>query len=271
MSRRKRVDTSRVAGGFVALPWSVLDSQAYIRLSHPAKSLLLELARQYVRDNNGKLLASLKRLRQRGWTSADVLTRAKRELIEAGLVFETCKGHRPNRASWYALTWFSLDLHDGFDPGAARAFERGAYLKNAQLIPSRGIEKVGIAPGDGIERSGVAPSHGAMKAVSDGSPIPSDGNHLDKPSAGDSNPEGGHQGGGQRPGYGQWVTGYLARLAAHGPQFLAAAPVALPAGDGTLGHIRKNRQRRAWLSPNLIRQSSTMDRGCMRLEASHAR
>ena len=72
-------------------------------------------------------------------------------------------------------------------------------------------------------------------------------------------------------GYGQWITAYLDRLSKHGPQFLEASPVALPAGDGTPGHIRKNRQRRAWLSPKLIRQSNAMDRGCLRLEASHAR
>lgn len=266
MSRKKRLDSSRVAGGFVALPWSVMDSPAYIQLSHPAKSLLLELARQYVRDNNGRLLASLKRLRQRGWTSADVLTRAKRELIEAGLIHETCKGHRPNRASWYALTWFSLDQHDGFDPGAARAFERGAYLKNAPLIPSRGIEKAGIAPGDGIERSDVAPSHGAIRAVSDGSPVPSDGNHLEGPSAADLNSEDWYQDAGHRPGYGQWVAGYLARLAALGPRFAAACSVA----DPLKPPIRKNRQRRTWSSPHLIRQSSTMDRGSLRLEAGNA-
>ena len=39
-------DTGRMAGGFVALPWVVLDCPAWQRLGHPARSLLLELARQ---------------------------------------------------------------------------------------------------------------------------------------------------------------------------------------------------------------------------------
>jgi hypothetical protein len=54
---RKR-DTSRDPGGFIALPWSVLDCPAYARLSHPARSLLVEFARQIGNDNNGRLLAS---------------------------------------------------------------------------------------------------------------------------------------------------------------------------------------------------------------------
>lgn len=221
MSRKKRIDTSRVGGGFIALPWSVLDSAAYLSLSYPAKALLLEFARQYVRDNNGRLLASMNRLRPRGWNSADVLTRAKRELIDAGLIFETFKGQRPNKASWYAVTWFSLDQHEGFDSGAAKAFERGAYLKNTPLIPSRGIEKVSIAPGGGIEKPAPTPSAGAMRTVSDSAPIPSAGNHLEEPSP-TLKMEG------PPPGYGQWVAGYLTRLAAHGPQFIAANSVSDP-------------------------------------------
>ena len=100
--KRKGHDTSRDQGGFVALPWSVLDCPAYARLSHPARALLLELARQFVRDNNGRLLASAAYLSKRGWKSADVITRAKRDLMQAGFIHETVKGHRPNRASWYA-------------------------------------------------------------------------------------------------------------------------------------------------------------------------
>jgi hypothetical protein len=37
-------DTGRDSGGFVALPWAVLDCIAYARLSHPARALLMEVA-----------------------------------------------------------------------------------------------------------------------------------------------------------------------------------------------------------------------------------
>ena len=75
-NRGHKGDSGRDAGGFIALPWSVLDCPAYARLSHPARALLFELARQFVRDNNGRLLASAAYLAKRGWKSADVITRA---------------------------------------------------------------------------------------------------------------------------------------------------------------------------------------------------
>lgn len=143
-SNRKKGDPGRDGGGFVALPWAVLDCPAYARLSHPARSLLMEFARQFVRDNNGRLLASAAYLASRGWTSNDVITRAKRELLEAGFIFETAKGQRPNKAGWYAVTWRTLDKIDGYDAGVTVAFERGAYLKNLPekinvLKPSHGV------------------------------------------------------------------------------------------------------------------------------------
>lgn len=87
-----------------ALPWSVLDSAAYQGLSHPARKPLLELCRRYVRDNNGRLLASRAHLVKRGWRSADVIQRAKDELVAAGLCMNR-EGCRPNKASWFALTF----------------------------------------------------------------------------------------------------------------------------------------------------------------------
>lgn len=179
--------TGRDPGGFVALPWSVLDCASYARLSHPARSLLLEFARQYVRDNNGRLLASAAYLAKRGWKSADVITRAKRELLDAGFIFETVKGQRPNRASWYAVTWQTLDRLPGLDPGAVEGFERGAYrnggpMKNAPLTPSRGVETSLIAPSHGVDRPSPTPSHGAIRATFGTLSTPSHGNHLEKPS-----------------------------------------------------------------------------------------
>ena len=112
---RNRSYSGRDAGGFVALPWTVLDSSAYTSLGHPARSLLLEIARQYMGHNNGKLLASRAYLGKRGWKSADVIQRAKVELLNAGLIFETVMGSRPNRASWYAITWQTLDALPGYD------------------------------------------------------------------------------------------------------------------------------------------------------------
>lgn len=179
----RRGDSGRDPGGFIALPWSVLDCPAYAALSHPARSLLVEIARQFVRDNNGRLLASVAYLSKRGWSSGDVITRAKRELLAAGFIHETVKGHRPNKASWYAVTWRALDKIPGYDPGAAEMFTRGAYLKNASLRPSPGIEARAIAPSHGIGEPPPIPSHGPIRAVSTPLPIPPHGNHLEMPSA----------------------------------------------------------------------------------------
>lgn len=180
-------DLGRDPGGFVAIPWTVLDCPAYARLSHPARALLMEFSRQFVRDNNGRLLASAAYLSKRGWKSADVITRAKRELLAAGFIHETVKGHRPNRASWYAVTWRNLDRLVGYDYGAVESFERGAYekftpLKNTSLRPSHGLKRPLIEPSHGIVSRPLAPPHGAVRGTFDHPSAPSHGNHLEKPS-----------------------------------------------------------------------------------------
>lgn len=209
----RKGDLGRVPGGFVALPWSVLDSPAHQALSYPARALLLEIARQFVRDNNGRLLASRAYLAKRGWTSASVIDRAKRELLDADLIFETVKGHRPNKASWYAVTWQTLDRNADYDPGAVAAFRRGAYLsagaapakptreqcierwrggprKNTALNPSGGTGATSIGPSGGTERALPVPSGGPIRASFTGSPFPSPEHHLETPSAGASGPRG---------------------------------------------------------------------------------
>ncbi len=183
----KGAKAKRISGPFVAMPCAVLDSPAYQGLSHPARSLLIEIARQYVHDNNGRLLASARYLKGRGWTSNDTITTAKRELIEARLIYETVMGHRPNKASWYATTWWDLDRLDGYDPGALAGFEKGAFNKAERanlgvLRPPHGAKATGIAPADGVDRPSGAPPDGAIDGCSMGSPAPPAGDHLDKPS-----------------------------------------------------------------------------------------
>ena len=186
-----KIDSGRDAGSFVALPWSVLDCPAYAQLSMHARALLLEVARQFVRDNNGRLLLSRAYMNGRGWKSIDMLTKAKRELLDAGFIHETVEGHRPNKASWYAMTWQSLNRDPRYDPGAVEMFERGAYrkgnpLKNAGLVPRGGTAKRCIAPPHGTDKPLPVPPHGAIKGVIDPLSVPPHGHHLDMPSAGDS-------------------------------------------------------------------------------------
>ncbi len=182
---RNRASLKRVAGGFLALPFDVLDSSAYASLSHTARSLLLEVGRQYMFDNNGMLVLSAKYLKKRGWKSADVITRAKRELLKAEFIYETVMGHRPNKASRYAVTWADLDSSSIYDYGATKGFLKGAYRygKNIALIPAEEQCKGTTAPQDNVGRLGVEPADGAVMRKSDALATPFDGNHLDMPSA----------------------------------------------------------------------------------------
>lgn len=191
MGRARAKDVRRLSrrdeGPFVALPWSVLDCAAYARLGHPARALLLEVCRQYVSDNNGRLLLSAAYLGPRGWKSNDVIHRAKQELLEGGFIHETVKGGRPNKASWYAVTWHPIDKLAGYDPGGLESFERGAYRhcggnQNARLRPADGAGRLRIAPPNGVEPPSPTPRNGAIGASICGPSAPSHGNHLDMPS-----------------------------------------------------------------------------------------
>jgi hypothetical protein len=130
--------SNRDSGGFTAIPWAVIDSPAYRGLSMHTRAVLLELARQFVKDNNGRLLLSMNYMRKRGWNSASMLAKAKKELIESRLIYETVKGHRPNKASWYALTWHGLDKLKGYDEGSEACFVRSAY-QNRQPAKINGL------------------------------------------------------------------------------------------------------------------------------------
>ena len=187
-SKSGKGDSGRDSGGFIALPWSVLDCPAYNRLSMHARALLLEVARQFVRDNNGRLLLSRAHMQTRGWKSADMLSKAKRELLEAGFIYETVKGQRPNKASWYAVTWRMLDRHPGYDMGAVEGFVRGAYRhasasKNTTLSPPHGTGRPSIVPPHGTGEPPSVPPHGPMRASFDALSVPPHGHHLDMPSA----------------------------------------------------------------------------------------
>lgn len=213
MARKKsRIDESREPGRYVALPHCVLDSTAYMALSHTAKALLIEVARQRAGGDNGRLLLSQRYLSTRGWHSGDVIQRAKRELLAAKLIYQTVQGHRPNKASWFAVTWHTLDKLPGYDEGAAAGFRRGMYATmqlpapplprealfekwrghgasgqkmpapKKVLSPSDGIERAAIAPPHGVEKAVPTPPNGAMRGGFDAPPTPSHGYPLDIPS-----------------------------------------------------------------------------------------
>lgn len=128
MARAKHSKRDRDGSRFLALPHVVMDSPAFLALSPHAVRLLLDIARQLAPDNNGRLVAATKYLSTRGWKSHDMAVKARRELEAAGLLVETRKGARPNRAAWYAVTWASLVWTPDMDI-SRDAFGRGAYMR----------------------------------------------------------------------------------------------------------------------------------------------
>jgi hypothetical protein len=177
----RRGGSGRVAGGFVALPWDVLDSEAYLGLGYPARALLMDVARQYDGKNNGRMLLSRAHLAKRGWHSADVIQRAKTELVAAGFIFETVKGQRPNKASWYACTWWTLDRLEGYDAYALAAFQKAAYRtqQNASLVPSPGTGRATIVPSPGTGAPASVPSPGPIRTSLPPLSVPSPGHLLE--------------------------------------------------------------------------------------------
>ena len=133
MAARHRHKGNRVGEGFLALPYSVLNSPLFLTLTPHAVKLLLDVAAQYRGDNNGDLALAWKLMQPRGWRSEATLHKAKRELLDAGFFYETRKGRRPNVCSLFALTWPTLDKNDKFDPGAAAGFTRGEFRFKAPL------------------------------------------------------------------------------------------------------------------------------------------
>ncbi len=123
----KRTRAARDGSRFLALPHVVMDSEAFRNLSGPALRLLLDIARQYDGDNNGRLVACSKYLRTRGWSSEGTASRARKELEASRLIVETRKGMRPNRATWYALTWLVFDWSPDMDL-PRNQFQRGVYV-----------------------------------------------------------------------------------------------------------------------------------------------
>ena len=131
---RNRHKGNRIGEGFVALPYSVVNSPLFLALSPHAVKLLIDVAAQYRGDNNGDLSIAWKLMQPRGWRSEATLHKVKRELLDAGFLYETRKGQRPNLCSLFALTWPLLDDCDKFDYGAKAGFTRNEFRFKAPLI-----------------------------------------------------------------------------------------------------------------------------------------
>lgn len=126
MVRKRKEAPERISGGYSAIPWNVLDSNAFKGSSDKAKSLLFALMRQHNSKNNGRLQLNKGWLRKQGWTCPESITKSRDELIERGLVVQTRFGGLNMGLSLYALTWYSITDFTGLDI-ARGGYRQGAY------------------------------------------------------------------------------------------------------------------------------------------------
>jgi hypothetical protein len=97
---------------FVMFPHQLIDSLRFHSLSAHAVKALLYLASQFKGRNNGDLSIAWKIAKAKGLKSNAMLRRGTMELVEAGLVIQTCQGGR-NRCSLFALAWVPIDHCNG--------------------------------------------------------------------------------------------------------------------------------------------------------------
>jgi len=91
----------------------VIDSPAFADLKPTAQALLLLIARQLTKDNNGHLQASFKWCSRYGIGSEHTLRDSIAQLISHGLLYRT-RSHGANGA-WakYAVTWLPVKQREG--------------------------------------------------------------------------------------------------------------------------------------------------------------
>jgi hypothetical protein len=192
MSKRKK-PLEAVEGLYCAVPHAVLDSVAFMGAGHTARSLLFDLFRQHNSRNNGHMQLANPWLRKRGWTSNDVVHRAKLELIERGLIIQTRQGGLNAGANLYALTWLAITNFVGLDirskdfhPGAWRMMDNLPIIaKRAQPVASptskdynsSSASRCSTAPPHGAADSRTAPPNGVKNALSHVIAAPRDGNN----------------------------------------------------------------------------------------------
>lgn len=100
------------SGGFVRLPFALMDSDDFRSLSGSATKVLMCLMRQYRGRNNGDLSAAFSLAGRWGIGSKSTLANALKELMACNLIVRTRNSQFTNpggRCSLYALAWLPID------------------------------------------------------------------------------------------------------------------------------------------------------------------
>jgi hypothetical protein len=91
-ARRARRNRSHDGPNFIQLFRYVLDGPAYVSLSSPARSALIEVVRAYNGSNNGKIILSVRQLAERMGCAINTAMRALQELVDKGFIEPRVKG-----------------------------------------------------------------------------------------------------------------------------------------------------------------------------------
>ena len=115
MAAKKK--TVHKVNSFAGIPRMVMQSDDYKNLSGNAVKLLLALCYQYRGHSNGNLTTAWSVMHEQyGFKSQDTVNRAKRQLLDAGLIIQTRTPKFLNpggQCALYALTWKNVDECSG--------------------------------------------------------------------------------------------------------------------------------------------------------------
>lgn len=103
----------KVTHPYAAIEHRVIDSLAFAALKSSSVVLLVLLARQLTRDNNGHLQATWSYCRKKGFGSENTLRAAISELIKYGFIHRTRSRGANRVAALYAVTWLPIKRKEG--------------------------------------------------------------------------------------------------------------------------------------------------------------
>ena len=99
-----------------------------------ATKLFLHILSQYTGYNNGDFCITWSFMRKRNWRSKGTISKAKKELLDKGVIELSRRGGR-NRAHLYALTLYSVDECNGKLDIKSTKYPKNIWRKNEPKKP----------------------------------------------------------------------------------------------------------------------------------------
>ena len=181
---------------YAAIEHRVIDSPAFADMRPTAQVLLLLIARQITKTNNGHLQASFKYMRRFGIGSEHTLRCAIAELIAHGFIYRA-RSHGANKA-WakYAVTWLPIKQReglflDGFKPCAWHGWLPSEKKSSRQKVQEQSGRKCSFTANNPAESAGsrgaktadyeLMPCSSDVSALSSGATEQHDRSHYSSP------------------------------------------------------------------------------------------